>query len=407
MSKNRLSALKGASIASFLVALPIATFASCAATENAPTDPPDASVRFDAALDADAAPEAGCESTQTGCPLTCADVPWCPVAVELSPYTTLMAVWGSSKDDVWAVGSDAAVIHWDGKAWTSIPFSSPITNTFNTVWGSGPNDVWLASSTDAVFHAKGFAGATTKLDRIDTPLPYDLHVPVRRIWGTSATQFVLATHRYELPVGDDLVTGNMLRRGAPDSGATEWSPVPGTEHVLAVWGTSFDDIWISADGSSHDTGWKVAMTYHGKTGVDGQLEWTDVDSRSRAPLRALWGSSAKDIWAVGDVGVIRRVTDTTQSEWMIIDSPTREDLHGLWGSAADDIWAVGAAGTILHYDGKVWSEVLAAFPSADRPDLHGVWGSARNDVWIVGDGIVLHYDGRTLETNAPDAGGGR
>ncbi len=407
MSQNRLSVLKGASIASVVALLPIGAFASCAASENEPNVTPDASVRFEAGPETDGSLEAGCEGTEAGCPLTCAEAPWCPVPVELSPYTTLMAVWGSGKDDVWAVGSAATIVHWDGASWTTIPFSAPITNTFYTVWGSGPKDVWFASSTDALFHAGGFAGATTKLQKIDTPLPYDMHVPVRRIWGTSAAQIMLATHRYELPVGDDLVTGNLLRRGAPDAGATEWSPVPGTENVLAIWGTSFDDIWVTADGSAGSEGWKVAMSYHGKAGPDGQLEWTLVDSRSRAALRALWGSSANDIWAVGDVGVIRRVTDATQSEWTSIESPTREDLHGLWGSAADDIWAVGATGTIIHYDGKDWREVVAAFPSADKPDLYGVWGSARNDVWIVGDGIVLHYDGRPLETSAPDAGGGR
>ncbi len=405
MSEHRLSALKGASLASVLALLPIGAFASCAASEDQPTVTPDASVRFDAAADVEAAAEAGCESTEAGCPLTCADAPWCPVPVALSPYTTLMAVWGSGKDDVWAVGSAATIVHWDGTTWATVPLGAPITNTFYTVWGTGPDDVWIASSTDAVFHAKGGAGA--KLEHVDTPLPYDMHVPVRQIWGTSPAEVLLATHRFDLPVGDDLVTGNLLRRGAPDAGMTEWSPVPGTENVLAVWGTSFDDVWITADGSADNAGWKVAMSYHGKAGTDGQLEWTNVDSRSRAALRALWGSSANDIWAVGDVGVIRHVTDTTKSEWTIIDSPTREDLHGLWGSAADDVWAVGAAGTILHYDGNDWRAVAAAFPSADKPDLRGVWGSARDDVWIVGDGIVLHYDGRALETNAPDAGGGR
>lgn len=404
MSKNRLTALRGASIASALVVLPVATFASCAASEKESAGPPpDVSVTWDAGDAADdVAPEVGCASTEAGCPLTCADAPWCPVPITLSPYATLTAVWGSGKNDVWAVGSNGTVVHWDGAAWTSIPLQ--VTNTFNTVWGSGPNDVWIASATDSVFRAKGFSGATTKFEREGTPLPSDGHVPVRRIWGTSPDDVILAGHRYDLPAGEwDYIVGNMLRRGSDGDGGVGWLPILGEENVLALWGTSSEDLWITADGSS-SAPWKVSMTYHGKPGPDGTLEWTNVDSRSSAALRALWGSSASDIWAVGDVGTIRHLTNTTASEWTITPSPTREDLYGLWGSAADDVWAVGAAGAILHYDGKGWSEVLAAFPAGQKPDLRGVWGSAKNDVWIVGDGVTLHYDGRPL---AADAGGGR
>ena len=87
----------------------------------------------------------------------------------------------------------------------------------------------------------------------------------------------------------------------------------------------------------------------------------------------------------------------------MVPSPTGERLNAVWGSAADDVWAVGARGTILHYDGHVWIEALAAFLAGKKPHLYGIWGSARDDVWIVGDGTALHYDGRAFG----DAGGGQ
>ena len=31
----------------------------------------------------------------------------------------LRAVWGTAPDDVWAVGEDLVVVHWDGAKWTS------------------------------------------------------------------------------------------------------------------------------------------------------------------------------------------------------------------------------------------------------------------------------------------------
>src|SRR5262249_27816784 len=31
------------------------------------------------------------------------------------------------------------------------------------------------------------------------------------------------------------------------------------------------------------------------------------------------------------------------------------DLKALWGTSATDVWAVGANGAIVHYDGKTWT----------------------------------------------------
>jgi hypothetical protein len=62
--------------------------------------------------------------------------------------------------------------------------------------------------------------------------------------------------------------------------------------------------------------------------------------------------------------------------WVQMESPTPYDLYGVWGSSPRDVFAVGQAGVILHYNGSVWS-VMCFWEC----DLHGVWGSAYNDLW--------------------------
>ncbi|HEY9388416.1 MAG TPA: S53 family peptidase [Mycobacteriales bacterium] len=66
-------------------------------------------------------------------------------------------VWGTSSDNVWAVGHEqissmefrAVALHWDGQKWTS---TSPVHDTdvtsFNAVSGTGPNDVWAVGTGD-------------------------------------------------------------------------------------------------------------------------------------------------------------------------------------------------------------------------------------------------------------------
>lgn len=86
-----------------------------------------------------------------------------------------------------------------------------------------------------------------------------------------------------------------------------------------------------------------------------QEELTPLDGT----MRAIWGSSAHDVWAGGDQGMLVHYDGAV---WSSVDSGTSESLVALWGSAADDIWAVSRSdvgkfqqtykSTILHYDGR-------------------------------------------------------
>ena len=117
-----------------------------------------------------------------------------------------------------------------------------------------------------------------------------------------------------------------------------------------------------------------------------------MDTQSSVTLLSVWGSSAADVWAVGKLGTIRRITPG-DDRWQKIESPTVETLNSVWGSGPRDVWAVGDAGTILHYDGRRFERATAQLPLGKKPALRGVWGSGPDDVWIVGDGVALHYTG--------------
>ena len=60
--------------------------------------------------------------------------------------------------------------------------------------------------------------------------------------------------------------------------------------------------------------------------------------------------------------------------------PQGNDLNAIWGSSADDIFAVGDYGTILHHDGIKWRVV----DSLTTSTLIGIWGSSSSDVFAVG-----------------------
>jgi hypothetical protein len=355
----------------------------------------------------------GCDASESDCvaeELSCNETAWCPVPTTVSTRFGFSAVWGSSKNDVWAVGSGGTIAHYDGTNWKNTSVPSDIVSTFHAVWGSSATDVWAVSMTDTIVHTNGFTGGNAAWVRVTPAAKPDEARAALSIWGTSAEDHLRIGTRARAffdPNTGDFPFIDQYTLGKNEDGTFKWNAVLGEGNVHGIWGSSATDVWVVADNSEKQGhAWQKGMTKHGvapsKKGpaVDPDasassatdLVWTEVDSQSPVTLEAIWGSSADDIWAVGDKGTIRRM-QKGQTRWSIVTSPTHEALHGVWGSSANDVWAVGDAGSIFHFDGKDWKPSTAAFPIGRKPNLRGVWGSAANDVWIVGDGIALHYTG--------------
>jgi hypothetical protein len=382
--------------------------ASCASTDSPlgagpgqePSTIPDAS-----SPPGDGGDAGGCDASDDNCvtnTITCDEADWCPVPTTVDKLYSLTNVWGSGKDDVWATGSGGTVIHWNGSAWTPTVVPSdtlPIKDTFRALWGSGPNDVWIASATDMIFHSTGFKDGTAEWVRAPSASDSDWdRRPLFAVWGTSPTdvRFGGAPNSYFDPDIEETVYTNQFVLDTSGEG-TKWSRSKGYATVYGLWGPSANELWLIGDHRPY-TPQVVAWVLHGTRESGGDVVWTQVDSKSTTRLRGLWGSSANDVWVVGDNGTIRHF-DANATEAEIVESKTRSNFNAVWGSGPNDIWVIGDKGTILHFDGNSWSESVAAFPMGrSKPHLFGIWGSGPDDVWIVGNDIALHH--------GPKQGGG-
>jgi hypothetical protein len=387
----------------------VAAFASCASNEEAgpPAEQPPVTVpEAGPPVDGDAGPvEAGCDAGDPSCTtevVSCDTVPWCAVPTSVSPYYALTGIWGSGKNDVWAIGSGGTILHYDGTTWTSTP--TGVQNTFYGIWGSGPNDIWVVSSTEVVLHSTGFQNGSATWQNMPTPNPRYNSAFLRAVWGSSPTDVRIGGRAFDYPIIDPELennAGDQFVQVPAEGGGVAWAPLRGTHTITSIWGSSATDVWMTADNSVyvpyqrgmilHGTPSDVGSAADASVGED-HLKWTPVDSQSSLAFDAVWGSSASDVWAVGAAGTIRHIT-ASDVRWQVVPSKTTNDLHAVWGSSASDIWVVGDSGTILHFDGNEFVSVAAQLPLGRKPNLYGVWGSSADDVWIVGDGIVLHYTG--------------
>jgi hypothetical protein len=120
------------------------------------------------------------------------------------------------------------------------------------------------------------------------------------------------------------------------------------------------------------------------------VSWQQLSTGITEDLTAVWGSSATDVYAVGDNGTIIHSADG--STWSIpLASDTTENLTGIWGSSSGDVYAIGRSGVIAHhFDGTQWTGIV--LDSADG--ISELQGTGAADVFAISMfGEVTHFDG--------------
>lgn len=165
------------------------------------------------------------------------------------------------------------------------------------------------------------------------------------------------------------------------------------QSLHGVWGTSATDVYAVGEGG-------MIARFDGRT-------WRPQVSGTFETLRAVWGTSATDVYAVGDRGTIMH---SDGGHWRPV-APAAGldcDFRAIWAASATDVYVVGGrgltiplepelggsiipAGVIFRYDGGRWSRQQ---PSGHVATLTTVWGTSANDVYAGGaGGVVLHFDG--------------
>jgi hypothetical protein len=100
----------------------------------------------------------------------------------------LYAVWGSASNDVWAVGTNGLILHWDGTQWLTVP--SGTTENLYGIAGTASDDVWAAGKT-VMLHWDGSSWANSPGF---VPDPYDTGVSVG-LAAISTNDAIVATHQ--------------------------------------------------------------------------------------------------------------------------------------------------------------------------------------------------------------------
>jgi len=119
-------------------------------------------------------------------------------------------------------------------------------------------------------------------------------------------------------------------------------------------------------------------------------------------LNELWGSSPRDIYAVGSGGMFHY--DGTG--WSVVVPLPGQfvEFQDIFGFSADEVWAAGGwiypnpnpppnfldSSLIMHYDGTRWRIAQ----SGGAREIRSLWGTSPSNLYAGSlDGRILHYDG--------------
>lgn len=199
----------------------------------------------------------------------------------------------------------------------------------------------------------------------------------RGAWGAASNNVYVANH-----------TGLLRYNG---TSWTHQAPVR-WRSLYDVWGSAANNVWAVGDKGEmvryDGTSWSL-FRYDGTSVSSAPLSNFATPARSYT-LRGVWGSSASNVFAVGDSGVVLRYNGTS---WSRMTTGTTAQLNRVWGSGASDVYAATATGRLLRYNGTAWSFVSGVQAAGA---LASVWGTAANNVYAVGaEGTVFRYNGTT------------
>ena len=305
----------------------------------------------------------------------------------------LLSVWGRSvrnleEDidvlDVWAVGFEGTVFHYDGQLWRRETTTS--TQPLTAVHGRPfPGDYRPGEPEPAVF-AVGWRG--TILERRPD-----------RSWGPATTSTVVAEDLFDVHVGADahaVAVGDGGRVVAWDG--TTWATVPfrvpgefsgepiEPKTVLkGVWSNDGDRYYLAGSGGAS----------YRSTG--GTAAFEALDTRVSEPLRGIWGTGDNDVYVVGLSALIMRFSGT----WRRVqddgaDALPRVFFFGIDGVGQNDVTVAGWQGVIARFVGGRW---MVERTDVDT-DLRGVWLARDREL-----GFAVGASGTVLRREPPAESG--
>lgn len=223
--------------------------------------------------------------------------------------STLLDIWGSAPDDVWAVGS--IILHWDGSSWQVA--QRGLSSALRAVHGTGSKDVWAVGG-DGL--SQRWNGSSWSNNPKTTDPVLGGYVQFDSVYTNGQDTWALGASTIFRWTG----SGWMSQKRT--AGITLNSISGKGGDIFVVGGTD-----------------KAAILKWAGT------DWTDVSPPNALSLSKVLVTQAADAWAVGDGGTVLHWDGMS---WLVSESGTNRPLRSVFGSGPNNLFIAGAQNAILR-----------------------------------------------------------
>ncbi len=198
---------------------------------------------------------------------------WNPMSIPVTTFAC-RGLWGTSMDDVFAVGSDGVVLHFNSTEWEDQ--TGATSSNLLGVWGSSPDNVFAVGIDGTIIHYDGTQWVTRNSGTTTDVLS--------GVWGSSANDIYVVG-------GVTGVSSTVLH----SSDGINWAPAAGApaagEFLRRAWGSSSTDVFAIGNAGT-------ILRYDGS--------WTTHISPITDGLTGIAGSSNTDLYVVSRTGRFMR-----------------------------------------------------------------------------------------------------
>lgn len=293
----------------------------------------------------------------------------------------LLGVWGRAADDVYAVGWNGTIVHWDGVAWTVEPTTATVALT--AVHGipapppmdppdpnpPPPGPIFAVGHDGTILTKNGADWVDAAPTSTHTEDLFDVHV--------GNDQIAIAVGDGGRVMAWDGIVWDKITMYVP--GEFSGALIEPKSTLQAVWSGNGNRFYIAGSGGA---------AYRSNGGIQG---FELIDTRVSTPLRALWGTGNNNVFAVGLDSLILRFN----GGWQRVrnngaDELPKRFLFGVSGTGGNDITIVGWDGLIVRYDGESWFQEV----TFEERDFRAIWVDPVTQVaYAVGaSGMVMRRD---------------
>lgn len=314
----------------------------------------------------------------------------------------VLAAWGSTGDDVWLVGEEGLLVHYDGEGFRG--HDALGAATLRAVHGTGSGDVWAVGDGGVVLHYDGSSWERRDLAELAGMGDAGGTGELRGVWAASRNAVWIVGHSGVAAV---VAVWN-------GTGWTSHTGALGSDRVLrAVLAAGPDEAWIVGDG-----GYVVQFN----AGV-----WTEHVSGTSSNLYSVHALARDDIWAAGDAGTavhydgtlwtlenagldgnLRavRVDEAVAPALPMLDASVIDPGGGATDAGTDSglpavpegpwlAWAIGEGGRVFRRNADGW----VAVPSGTGRNLNAALRIRKGELLTAGDdGLVMRWSGDSRES---------